>query len=104
MTFLRVFIRRCGDTVPGSNKRVLTRLQCGLLRAPTVSRPHVSLGDLLPSSQACQVPPFSFVLVDARSAAWWVQFFFVLYFPRFQSPAQKTLPRHTPCHRRLKLE
>src|SRR5437879_5691156 len=76
MTFLRVFIRRCGDTVPGSSKRVLTRFTNGLLRAPTESRPHVSLGDLLPSSQACQVPHFHSSWWTRAARRGWVTFFF----------------------------
>jgi hypothetical protein len=68
MTFLRVFIRRRRrQQFPGSSKRVLIRLQNGLLRAPTVNRPHVSLGICFQRLKPVK-PPFSSVLVGAPSA------------------------------------
>ena len=70
MTFLRVFIRlKAGTTVPGSSKRVLTRFTERALRGANGQPASCFAGgstSMIPNLSS--VPPFSSVLVGARSA------------------------------------
>jgi hypothetical protein len=65
-TFLCVFTAKSGTTVPGSSKRVVTRITHGLAyAAPTDDRPLALAGDLLPLCQTARVRPFSSALPTA---------------------------------------